>query len=319
MGTPIDYRSLYQIVASAADLKSGKKITNTYYFRSGIAGAGAPAPDSPIAGSDIDVFLLNFDTQFSATIMQKLSVNYKQQISVCRKIVGWKYNNPFYPITGVTPLLVGTGFQIGGVLPFTTSNFVSIQGVTGATAANGIWTATATSLNTFTTNANTTGTVWTGGGSMQGIDASNSWLYTTQASLAVSAVGFAAGEALPLFSDVSGRRLGSTAGKSFQGRNSYAPIPEADQLNGKLESTALTAWTTNLTAFNAGIANGAAAGDGRDTMYFYNASFKLGLTQASPFSPTSVDNITSLVGSQFPQPNLGSLVKRKPRLTATIS
>ncbi len=319
MGAAVGYRSLYQLRSIGSDTKSGKRITNTWFLRSGTAAGGPPAFDSPIAGSDLDVLLLNWDTRYAAQILNRLSVNFVQTSHEIRKIVGWKYGAPFYPVIGVTPTLTGTSITVAGVLPTLSPFFASIQGLVGSVAANGTWTASPTNLNTFTINAITAGDPWISGGTVQQITDSLGWKFTDLASFAASAAGTVAGEALPLFADVSVRKIGSTSGKQWQGRNSFAPISEADQKQGKLEAAALTAWQTAATAIIASLANGAAIGDLRDNMYFYNASFKQSLTYAVPFNEFAVGNSTSLVGSSFPQPNLGSMVKRKPRLTSTIS
>lgn len=320
MAAPIGYRALYQVVMKGIDLKSGKPISNQYFLRSGQATGTPPAFDTPISGSSISTVNANFNTRYVANIVNRLNVNYQQVSCTVRKIIGWKYSTPFFPIIAGAPTLTTTHFSVAGVLPFSSPSFVYLAGMTGASAANGhTFTATPVSLNEFTVNVDTTADPWTSGGFMQQVGGSLGWQFSDLDAQAVSDVGQEPGEALPLFSDVSGRRLGSTVGKPWQGRNSYAPVSESDQLNGKLTSGALTNWQTAMTSLIAILSNGGSTGDDRDFMVFFNASFKVALTQTSPFTDFSVSDFTSVVSAHFPQPNLGSLVKRKPRLTSVIS
>jgi len=319
----VGYRALYQVILGAKDVKSGKLLTNLLYYRSGTGTGSPPAFDSPIAGASLGAFLTALGTLFTAQILPLLSVNYTQTLLTVRKIVGWKYNGPELPIVGSTPLLTGTSFSIGGALPQTTPFFGSIAGaigfIPGVWPGNGIWTISPTGTNTFTTTANTAANPWAAGGTLQKVGTSEGWKFTDIATLAASGVGGITGEALPLFSDVSFRRIGSTVGRRFQGRNSYAPIGEASQLNGKLTSTALTAWTAAAAAFLVATSNGGTEGDSRDNMFPYNVSLKRALSLATPFDQPNVDAFTSVVASGIIQPNMGSFVKRKPRLTAVIA
>lgn len=319
MATPVGYRALYQVTAKGVDTKSGKPVTNIYYYRSGPATGAPPAFDSPISGSSLDTFLTSFDGVYGP-LVELLSVNYIQTADVCRQVTGWKYGSPQNNIIGVTSTLTGTAFTVAGTLPKTTPFFGNIAGMTGAAAASGIWTISPTSLNTFTTTANIVGDPWVSGGTVQEVGTSEAFTYGVLATKAVTNAGVISGEALPLFADVSGRRVGSTAGRNWQGRNSYAPIGESQQLNGKLTTTALANWNLSLPDLMGPLSNGGTTGDDRDNMYLYNASFKQALTRSTPFNTIGhIDWFTSLVSSVFAQPNMGSLTKRKPRLTATIS
>lgn len=320
----ITYRSLYQVVIGAQDLKSGKRLTNLLYYRSGVATGTPPDFDSDIPGSSTTAFLAAFSTLFTAQILPQLSVNYKQISMLIRKVVGWKYSSPEQSIIGAAPLLTGTAFTVSGALPQTTPYFGSIAGaigvIPGVWPGNGIWTISPTGTNTFTTTANTSANVWGAGGTVQKVGGSESWQFGAQDQLLVSGVGGITGEALPLFSDVSMRRIGSDSGRRWQGRNSWAPIAEADQLNGKLQATAYTNWNASAAAMVVGVSNGGTTGDNRDLMFLYNVSFKTALQQATPFTTiTQVQNFTSPVANAFVQPNMGSFTKRKPRLTAVIA
>lgn len=317
MGTSVLYRVPYEIRVNATDLSSGKQVSNVFYTKCGIQLVAPPAYAQPVAGtSDTGTLLAAFKTLFKAQIVPLLSSQYRTVEYIMRAIMSYGYTTLYHPIASVSvgsPTVVNTSTPHGLV----TGDSVDISGTTGTLSINQVWTATVTGPNTFTIATNTTGQTYAGGGQEQKASGALKFIYGSLDTLADVQTGGIAGDALPLFSDASVRRLGADVGKSFQGRNSFAPIGEASQVDGAFTTSAKTAWTTALTALvGTPLANGGS--DSSSSLNFLiNVSKKIAFTKAAPFIGS--DSWTSAVNSMSLRPNMGSFIRRKPKLSALLS
>jgi len=312
----IGYLVPYEIRVRAADTASGKLVSNVFYVKSGTQLVAPPAYGAPIAGSGSTTTLLaSFRTLFNAGPLTMLEAHYVQTMFEMRKIVGWKYNTPIYPITAVAvgnPTVVASP----GAITLTTGQLVNISGITGATSANGTWTVGVVGAGAFSINANTTGELYGGGGQFQKANGALQFSYEDLELLESTNAGGISGEAAALFGTASVRRIGSQPGKSFQGRNSYSPIPESTVESGGFTTAAKASWVTALDTFNDNYANGGSETPGSGNSVQINVSKMKAFTQVTPFVGSL--SWTSVVTQMLLQPDQGTMLRRKPRLSSVI-
>ncbi len=311
------YKVPYEVRVNATDLSSGKAISNLFYLKTANNSVDTATYGNPIAGASSTVTLLtNFKTLFKAQVIILLSIRYSSVSYVMRSILAYKYGTVALPISvGIgVPTTIVTSANHG----LATNDLVLITGVTGtASIVNGWRVVTVTGSNSFTIAPNTTGLVWSGGGQEQKAAGKLQFVYGDLTQVDDVQLGGVSGDALPLFSDASVRRLGTFAGKSYQGRNSYAPIGESAQVNGAFTSGAKTSWATNLAALNTFILNGGSDTTGNGVSFIANVSKTLAFTQVTPF--TGSDYWSNAVSSMVLRPDLGSFVRRKPKLGALLT
>jgi len=316
MGAPVRFGIPYQITIRASDLGSGKAISNALYYRAFGSTGPPPAYGDVVAGpSDLSLVTANFKLAWDG-IRALLNHNYSTVDYTTRSIIGKRYSSPAMPIFSLVSSLstiVVTGLPHGLV----TGDIINVFGVTGPPAANGVWVITVMSPTTFSLNGSGTFLVWSGDGSWQKANGKQEFLYGDKDVLVDSSVGGIAGDALPLFSSASVRRLNAGVGRHFRSRLSLSPMSEADSLDGGWIPATRTAWAAALATFvNATINNGS-SNIGQSFMFPIVVSTQLGLALATPF--TQASSWTQSITSMTLQRNAGSMVRRKPRLTVAIS
>lgn len=317
MAVPIRYLVPYELAYHAIDLGSGKKITNVIYLRNTFQTVAPPAYGAPIAGpSSNDVLSANALANWLVSIIPIMNANYKMIDLTMRSIVGKQYGTVKKLITALTagaPGIVTTSGPHG----FVTGDTVSISGVTAPPAANGLWVITVTAPDAFSLNGSIIPAGWTGDGYVQEASGNLQFVYGDKSVQISSAVGTVVGDALPLFACASVRRLSTGVGRNFRSRLSMSPVSESDSLDGGIIPA-------RVTAINAGFANYLAspfANGGTDPTSGFSTllavSKKIAFTMASPFVTQSPWSAAVTLFSV--QRNLGSLVRRKPKLTTPIA
>ncbi len=312
----VRYRTPYELVVNAVDLGSGKRTTNIYYYRSAFY-TGAPPPyGGPVIGSDSATLLAAFVTRFEANILPIMNHNYQMISYVMRAIIGKQYKTPFIAIGALTP---GAPIVVDTVAPhgLVTGNFVYVQGVTSPPGANGVFSITRIDPTSFALNGSNDALFWSGDGQIQQATGSYQFQYadtTTQLSVAVGGI---AGDSLPMFACASVRRLNSGIGKSFRSRVSLSPMSESDVVDGRFTAIRLASINTAFaTLIAVNLNNGGAdvtGGVSAQTVISKKIASTLPLVFTSE-NPWSVGTVSFSC-----QPNLGSLVRRKPKLTAPIT
>lgn len=315
----VKYLVPYEIAIHANDTKSGKPITNILYVKTGSALGAPPAYGAAIPGaSDTSQLLSNVRQAWVDYFLPSVSEHYLTTDYVMRSIVGKRYRSPVLPITSVipgAPVSVGLGTAHG----LTTGDMVRISGVTAPTALNTDWGVVVTGPYTFQLAGSSVATPWSGDGNAQPLVGASGWEYGDLEVLTIADPGLEVGEACPLINTFSVRRISQAAGRHFRSRLSVGPVAESAQLNGKLTAGANTQWATNLAALVAtpAIVNGGSEVPGSGQSFFGMVSLSLGLQQTSPFTSSSA--FFSFTVNYQVRPNCGSMLRRKPKLTAGIA
>lgn len=249
--------------------------------------------------------------------MPILSVNYETVDFRCRAIIGRAYPTPLLAITGVSALLGGetriTTAVPHGLSPLDT---VSITGITMPSSMNGQWIVqqviNATEFNiTFTFGGS-----WTLDGQVQLVYGQQELVYSDNDLDDEVFLGAVSGDAVPLFADASVRRINPGTGRNWKSRISLAPIGETSQTQGKFNSTFQTAFDGWAAFMILPVLNAVTTLD-RNKMMLSAMSRKIAFSQPTPFTDSELwcKEVSALVV----QPNLGSMTRRKPRLTSTIA
>lgn len=312
----IKYLVPYEVAIKAHDRASGKPIVNLHYVKTGVQGAAPPAYGAPIAGGGSTTTLLANILAWWTPVRARLNNNYQQESLVMRAIVGKRYATPLFPITALVsgaPVLVQTGLSHG----LLTGNTVNIAGVTAPGTVNANWVVTVLSPTTFTLNGSNIAGAWSGDGMVQRVAGTLQPLYADTETLINTGTGGSLADALPLFATASVRRLNPGVGRHFRSRFSLSPCNEADSVAGKFT----TAFVANLTldldvAIVGGFINGGTAA-ASDHSFMTVFAKEVALSLASPFAES--DTWAKFVSGYTCQPNNGSLVRRKPKLTAGIA
>lgn len=316
MGATVKFGVPYQITVRAADLGSSKAISNSFFYRALASTGPMPAYGAIVAGGgDLNTVLGDFITAWDG-IRALLNHNYQTVDYSARSIVGKKFGSPSLPIAGLASSLntvVTTGVPHGLV----TGDTVNIYGVTTPAAANGVWVITVIGPTSFFLNGSGTFASWSGDGAWQRATGKQELSYGDTALIASVGVGGIAGDALPLFTAASVRRLNIGVGRNFRSRVSLGPMSESDSLDGGWVTGTRTAWGTALAAFySASISNGSTDAL-QNVMVGVAMSTQLALALPSPF--TQADSWTKTVTGYSLQRNAGSMTRRKPRLTIPIT
>lgn len=304
----------YEVKINAIDLGSSKKISNTVYYRSDPA-VGFGYGD-PITGTNDATFIADVLAAWvAAAFGAKTAVhqNYKMVDITSQAIIGRGFNTAITAIlsalAGVSATTVVTATAHG----LTTGDKVFINGAAGMTSLNNIWSnITVVDSITFTIPASIPGT-YTGGGLAQKANKPQQFQYSNKLVVPDSTVGLIGGEALPLYCDVSMRRLNTGVGKNWKSRLSIAIVSELHNIDGKLTAGALIIWTAFGNNFASIIP---ATGVGGLVMRQVAVSRQIAFAQPTPF--LEAGTWTRPVTDWVPQPNFGSFTRRKPKLTQTI-
>lgn len=313
MGSSIRYLVPYQIDVLGKDLTTNKRIGNTFYVRNQLQSVSPPAYGAPIAGSgDTATLLTQFANAWEVMITAVLSTKFQMVSYTMRAMMGWGYGTP---VIGINALITGglnTVIQTGTPHGLVTGNAARITGVTAPSGANGIWNVSVVSPTQLTIPVATTG-AWSNNGSIQSASGRQNWQYADQEVKQSTATGGVTGDALPIFSDVSVRRINSGVGKNFRSRVSMAPVGESMNDFGKLTTAALAIWVAELVTFTTFYDNGGSENPGSGQSYNIAVSKQLASTVGSPFTESM--SWGKGVTAMLPRTYLGSMLKRKPKLT----
>lgn len=317
----IKYLVPYEVTVEASDLKSGKLISNIFYMRTQVQTAGAPQLYGSGLTGTVDATTLSaliVAWTGPAGITTVMSVNYQISSFIMRAIAGRRWRSPLLGITAISDLLSGTSIVFATPHLMSVGDNVNITNVTTPFAINGTWGVTDVPSPVEIKIAPNFAPGYTGSGLGQLAAGQQEFTYTDNIEIVNTEIGDVAGDALPLFANVSVRRINSGVGKNWKSRMSLAPIPEDGVENGKLEALYLAAWNTALgTIVPAALGNGGTTwGDANKMIPCAVSRFKA-FQAPTPFleSDTWAKNVSSMVV----RPNLGSFVRRKPRLGAVIS
>lgn len=303
----------YHCRINAVDTNSGKKLSNTFYMRNTIpTGAyGSALTGSDLATLEDSLFHKWFDTV--NPVMNLMPEAYMLTDLTLQAIIGKEYPTPVLAITNMTTTLTETVINTATPHGFSTGNQVIINNVISPADANGSFFVSAVDNPTTFRRLGVISAAWGGFGFVQLIRGNMQWFFADRLVVAHNDVGqLGIEETIPLFSGISMRRLNLGVGRNFKSRISIAPIAEIQNENGRLEPTALTNWTTAGASLNATLSGG-----GGWTMEQLAVSKQLSFLLTSPFNES--DSWTKPVTAFLPQPNMGSFIKRKPKLSALIS
>lgn len=300
---------VYEWKAIARDLKSGKGILNTLYYRHG---DGVTDYGQPIAGSNDATMENDIYDLWLNQIMPRLSVNYELTNHQMRAISGRTWPTPVVGIAGAIFNAASTVIVTTTPHGLDEGDAVEIDGVTTPVEMNGSFTVNSVSSPNKYTILVPFAAPYAGPGTQQKIEGSQRYTYSTNLEVALIVVGGAAGEATPNFVSVDMRRPSGRSGKNWRSRLSLSPISEAQQENGKLEATAYGGFVTAGAAIGT---SGVAIGDGSNA-YPVAVSKQLAFQQPKVFTQSAT--WSSKTTAWLPRPNTGSIVSRKPRLTTVI-
>jgi len=318
MGATVKYLSVYETTIKAVDKKSGKAIVNVLHYRTNIETSSPPAYGAATAGpSDLDTFLTNLNTSWRDNVLPLLSVNYGAYSIAAKQITGWTTGSTASPVYGAsnsTPIEInaGSGHNIR------TGDQVVVSGALGNTAANGTFTVTRTGDAFFTLNGSVGNGTYTGGGSFVRLNTGIRLTYGDTAVLddANTTSPGTGTEACPLFDSLSVRKITALAGRNWRGGIRFAPIAESSQENGRFTTAAQASNVAGMVDFLTDtLATGGTGLAGFMSQMLFSRN--LAILSATPFTQSS--SYSSLVTNLLPRINLGSVLKRKPKLTANIS
>jgi hypothetical protein len=132
-----------------------------------------------------------------------------------------------------------------------------------------------------------------------------------------SDVGGVSEEELPLHATWSIRKITATSGRKYRGGLRISCIPETHVNNGRVVSGTQTSRNAAMSTMLSGMQMVESASETDDFAFNVNVSQTLAFQAATPFGDNSAfaKNITSFINS----PNCGSMVRRKPKLSAGIT
>jgi len=302
----------YEVTFKAHDLASGKPISNARYVRSGDAGGGYGAL---ISGSDVTTFLTAMLGQWTTTpnpMVDNLSTKYEMVSVVAQAIVGHGYPTP---VLACGATLSAGSFSLSTPTPhgLTVGQYVLVSGFSSPTTLNQSWRIdNVVDPFTIVILGTITGPV-AGTGFLQRAYGRHRFNYVDRVEILDSTTGVVTGDALPLFADFSMRRLNTGTGRNWKSRLSVAIVAEDDQSNGRIANARITA--LNLTGATMGTS--AWTTGGSQDMRDYAVSKQIAFSQPNPY--TEADTWTRPVTGYVVRDNLGSFVKRKPKLTSIIT
>lgn len=305
----------YEITTVASDLKSGKPVTNRFFYRADGSSGPEPAYGTPVNGDgDTQDVLTSFVTAFEE-LLAILSVNYQVREYVLRSIVGKRYATPSHSVAGLInslTIIIQTAAPHGLV----TGSTVYIYGVANPVSANGLWVVTVLDSTKFSLNGSVPGTGWSGDGYWQLPSGTVELQYGDRDVFEFTSLGAITGDALPLFVSASIRRINAGVGRHWRSRISLSPMGESQAAQGAWTVAGKAAIDAALTAFlDSDVVNGS-TDPGQAVMSPSVISPSLALGLATPF--TSSFTWCKVCSGLICQPNPGSITRRKPRLTASI-
>lgn len=306
----------YEVTFYGQDMASGRKVSNRWYFRCGFQNVAPPLYGQPIAGpSDNATFLTNIVALYTSTLSQKLNQKYNCTQAISQAIIGKRYSSPLFAISA---LAMGTPVQVTTPSPhgYLTGQTVVITGVTSPAIVNAAWVITVTSPYSFSLNGSSIAAAWSADGMVQTANGKIEFLYSDKQTLTTSIQGTILTECLPLFCTASIRRLNVGIGRHFRSRVSLSPMSEGDSLDGGFTTAQKAQMATALTGWNVSTLNGGTDPSSK-FMIPWVISRQLAFALISPFqqSATWSASITQMVQ----QPNVGSLVRRKPKQSTIIT
>jgi hypothetical protein len=299
----------YECRINAVDLASGKPLSNIIYLR--YYNAGLLYAD-PVNLTDLDTANGNLQLAWTASIRPNLSANYKNTGLVCRAIVGRRWPTPFVGIAGAN-FVAGTA-EIITTTPsgFEDDDYISITETLPGTSLLGLH-GPIVALNSTTIQFPFAGIAdVVTSGRVQLVRGAMEFIYGDSSSATYAGVGGIAGDACPLFTSVSMRRFNSGSGRNWRSRLSLSPIAEGSQINGRLTGPYYTNLIADATTFFT-----TTIGAGAQVMNQVAVSKELSFMTPTPFGESA--SWTRPVTGGAPQPNCGSVVRRKPKLTSAIA
>lgn len=300
---------VYEFQTFGRDTKSSKPVRNVFYFRAG----SSSNYGIPIAASSDGVLANSIWTDWVATVVPILSVNFATVGYRQRLIVGRRWPGPYIGVANMafSPTVVSVFTSTPhGLITGDSVEFINVIDPAGFPAT--VTGVTVSGPSSFFFNG-IFSPPYTGPALIQKIEGQQQFRYTFQVEAASSNAGGIAGEALPLFVTTDCRRLNAGIGKNFRSRFALSPHGESQQLDGKLTAGALTAITTATNTF---CSNTYATGGAMDASMMA-VSRALAMLQNVDFIQS--ESWAKAVSSCAPRANLGSQVSRKPRLTSTIA
>lgn len=305
----------YEVRINAINLSSGKNISNTLYFKDFVdhgGGYAAPIPGVGNADTDLEQSAYIQWAVGANSVLTALSDEYQMVSIRVRSITGRAWKTPVVPIAGIAASLVDTHVITGGPHGLVAGDAVNISSVTVPSTINGQHTVVSViSAVEYTIGGVFTG-VYSGAGTQQKISGNQSLTYGSNLEVAHNDVGAIGSDQMPLHTTISMRRLNAGVGKNWRSRLSISPLTEGDQKNGRLTVAALAIWTTVGTTLATPLTLPGIVVETPVAL-----SMRLAMLEPTPFAFSNA--WVSEVNAFVPRTNLGSLVKRKPRLTSAIT
>lgn len=299
----------YEVRINAVDLNSGKLLSNILYLK---YYTNTLAYGDSIAGTTLDTVVANVAAVWTLRVTPNLSIGYKGRDITCRSITSRRFPTPFVGI-------VGTVFVVGTVTIFTSAphglsngDAVSITQTLPDAILLGVQ-GPVTVINPTQFQfpySGIAGTVTSG--QVQVVRGSQEFVYTDQEQAVYTDAGLVGGDACPLFNSASVRRFNTGSGRNWRSRISLSPIAESSQVNGRFAGPYLTNIRADMNALFTTTISG-----GLQVLTPQAISRNLAFAVPTPFGES--DTWTRPCTGGTVQPNLGSVVRRKPRLTAAIS
>jgi len=316
------YRVPYEVTMIGQDIKSGKAVTNIFYYRSRLD-TQAPALNygDEIPGSSLTTFLTNVQSNIAgapaAVAIDALSINFVASSLLARAIVGRAWTTPIMALVAVSPGLNETIINTAVPNGFGPGSAISIFGVTIPNGLNGNHVVTSIDTPSQFRIGFVPAGAWSGDGVVQKVGLKQQLVYSDREEKVSALVGEQIGDACPLVCSLSVRRINAGVGRNWKSRLSFGPIAESSQVNGKVTpafQVILDGWLATLST---AAINTAVFGRPATAMDPCAVSKALAFTQGTPFVSSEI--WCKDVSAHINRPNLGSMVRRKPRLTIAIA
>lgn len=311
----IRYLTPYEVVLSGSDRASGKPIRNILYYRSGVSGGGLAYGEAIVGTSQAEFHtrLLTKLTDYWVPV-QPTTMRWQQIRS--EAIYGKGYPTPRIGIAALAFGVSTSTIATTGPHGLASGQMATISGVGTPGGINGDWIVTVVDDTIFTIAASFS-PPWSGNGIVQSIGGQAGFAFVDRYETNFTLDGTVASDALPLFSTASVRRINSGVGRNWRSRISVSPIPESHWLDGTMQAAGIAPWTTWQTQMVIKVPT--IASPSNDSHYLQPAvvSKALAMGLSSPFeSSTSwCQDLTSWDVRE----NNGSMIRRKPKLTAAIT
>lgn len=305
----------YMVTLSGSDRASGKPIRNILYYRNGASVSGV-LYGQPQVGTSQDYFLTALLAKINTYWAPVQPDNVRWSNLRMEALIGRQFVTPQVGISavafGATVAVIATtgphGLTDGGV--------ANITGITTPAALNGSRVAEVVDANIF--EVPYAGTPpWSGDGAVQTTGGTQEWILAARFEKNFTVDGSVNADALPLFSTASVRRLNSGVGRAWRSRISVSPLPETHWTDGTMQAAGVTPWNDWQTQMLIPVFAVAGATNAEDKMYPCAVARSVAFTLASPF--VASDTWCRDVTAWDVRENNGSLIRRKPRLTQSIT